>query len=627
MKKPQIDLYIILIFLLSCSLASYGQNGGGDGIPVIDITHQALHINLDPGKRYISGRVTTTFRAGENSLAHFYIDLHDHLTIDSIKGADGTLLTFQRSADHMTKIALTQPLPAGETSHVDIYYQGIPLENGLGSFVHTAHGTDSIIWTLSEPYGARDWWPCGQNLTDKIDSLDLWITVPTGYRAASNGLLMSETPAEDDRVVFHWQHRYPIASYLVAVAVTNYKVHTFEIPLTNGPLPIVNYLYPQDYERHSRQIETILPAMMQLFEELFIPYPFDGEKYGHAQFGFGGGMEHQTMSFMGSFSYSLTAHELAHQWFGNYVTCGSWQDIWLNEGFADYLTGLTYERITQDGRWESHLESAINSITSEPGGSLLVPDTSNISRIFSSRLSYRKGGMVLHMLRWILGDEEFFEGIRRYLRDDETQYAFVRTRHLQRHLEAVSGLDLDEFFDDWYRGEGYPSYHVQWRNTDTSLFLRIHQTTSDPSVDFFEMPVEIGVYSGDRDSLLRLDVTENGREFEIAMPWSVDSLAFDPRKWLISANNTTEVVTAQNDFPVDSPYHVFPNPTSGRLVIQNTGIGAIQGVELYNLPGQLVRSFRVSVSPGLSEEIDVSGLAPGLYLVRIGDEVVKVVIR
>ncbi len=580
----------------------------------VDITHQELRLQLDPRERYIRGHVTTTFRTENDPTTHLTLDLHRGLIIDSIISHDGIHLTYERDTSHTTRITLAQILYPGQFTSVHIYYQGIPPENGLGSFVQTEHATDAIIWTLSEPYGARDWWPCGQNLTDKVDSLDLWITVPEGYRAASNGLLLSETPTQDDRITFHWQHRYPIATYLVAVAVSNYQVHTFEIPLTHGPLPIVNYLYPQNYDVHSRQIESILPPMMQLYEELFIPYPFHQEKYGHAQFGFGGGMEHQTMSFMGSFSYSLVAHELAHQWFGDYLTCGSWQDIWLNEGFADYLTGLAYERITKDGRWENHLESAINSITSAPGGSLWVPDTTDISQIFSSRLSYRKGGMVLHMLRWVLGDDDFFEGIRRYLTDETTQYAFVRTWHLKQHLEAVSGHDLTEFFEDWYLGEGYPSFQVQWRNTDHGLYLKIHQTTSHPSVDFFEMPVEIGVYSPEQDSLLRLDFKEDGQEFEIAMPWTVDSLAFDPRMWLISANNTTEVVTGLEDFPVDSPYHIFPNPTAGAIHIHNTSSSAIRQIALYSTHGKLLFSEPVSVSPGLIYELDVTRHPTGLYI-------------
>ncbi|HLU95024.1 MAG TPA: M1 family aminopeptidase, partial [Membranihabitans sp.] len=457
----------------------------------------------------------------------------------------------------------------------------------------------------------------GQNLTDKIDSLDLWITVPKGYRAASNGLLVSETPTDNDRIVFHWSHRYPIATYLVALAVTNYQVHSFDIELANGPLTIVNYLYPQDFDKHSKQIENILPDMMRLFEALFIPYPFDKEKYGHAQFGFGGGMEHQTMSFMGGFSYSLTAHELAHQWFGDYVTCGSWQDIWLNEGFADYLTGLTYQFILKDGTWDNYLKSNISRITNAPGGSVFVPDTTDVDRIFSSRLSYNKGGMLLHMLRWIVGDAHFFEGIRGYLLDDKTRYSFVRTRHLMDHLERVSGIQLDEFFRDWYLGEGFPSYHVQWRNSDTTFYLKLNQSTDHTPIDFFELPVEIGLYGLGQDSLIRLDHTENGQEFEFDIPWVVDSVAFDPRHWIISASNTTEVVSGRNNIRKDSPYRIFPNPAGSVVHIENGDNSTIRNIRLYNFTGQLLKEYNLNIGPGLTGTIDLEDQKPGFYFILI----------
>lgn len=586
------------------------------GVRDINITHQQLHVLIDPREHYISGYVITTFKAGNSPISTIQLDLDNVLTIDSIQGSRGENLEYDR-ADNKVDINLTETLAAGRSTSISIYYQGKPREDSGGSFVRSSHGSDDIIWTLSEPYGARDWWPCGQNLTDKIDSLDLWITVPKGYRAASNGLLVSETPTDNDRVVFHWSHRYPIATYLVALSVTNYQVHTFDIELANGPLTIINYLYPQDFDKHSKQIENILPDMMRLFEALFIPYPFDKEKYGHAQFGFGGGMEHQTMSFMGGFSYSLTAHELAHQWFGDYVTCGSWQDIWLNEGFADYLTGLTYQFILKDGTWDNYLKSNISRITNAPGGSVFVPDTTDVDRIFSSRLSYNKGGMLLHMLRWIVGDAHFFEGIRGYLLDDETRYSFVRTRHLMDHLERVSGIQLDEFFRDWYLGEGFPSYHVQWRNSDTTFYLKLNQSTDHTPIDFFELPVEIGLYGLGQDSLIRLDHTENGQEFEFDIPWVVDSVAFDPRHWIISASNTTEVVSGRNNIRKDSPYRIFPNPAGSVVHIENGDNSTIRNIRLYNFTGQLLKEYNLNIGPGLTGSIDLVDQKPGFYFILI----------
>ncbi len=603
--------------LASTSFSSEMESTFPSDFTGIDVTHQALHLNVDPRVNYISGRVETTFKALESSLTTIILDLHDEMNIDSIHHESGTSLTFRRNEGHTFEVDLPAPMDMGETATIFIYYQGAPEAFGFGSFVQTAHSTDSIIWTLSEPYGARDWWPCYQNLHDKIDSIDLWITVPEGYRAASNGLLLSESDTENDQVTFHWSHRYPIATYLVALAVTNYQVYQMEVDLANGPLTVLNYLYPQDFDRHSAQIDSVLPPMMQLFEDLFIPYPFDQEKYGHAQFGFGGGMEHQTMSFMGGFSHSLIAHELAHQWFGDYVTCGSWQDIWLNEGFADYLTGLTYEHLVGGNSWSSYLTASIRNITSAPGGSVFVPDTTTTGRIFNSRLTYRKGGMVLHMLRWIVGDEDFYEGIRNYLQDEETRFSFVKTRHLMDHLEQVSGRDLDDFFQDWYTGQGFPSYEVRWQNTDTTLLLTISQTTSHESVDFFELPLELGLYGAETDSLIRLEINENGESFEIPMPWHVDSIAVDPRHWIVSKDNTTRVMTDNQGKPSVGLHRIFPNPTSGIIFIENRNNEAIRTVDLYTTMGRRVRTFHQNVAPGITGRFDPGQLPAGLYFVVI----------
>lgn len=587
---------------------------------IVDITHQELHLNVNPNIRYISGMVSTTFKAVYTSVPMIQLDLHNDLLIDSILNQNGNRLHFIRNENHSTDIILSDTLSSGKSTTVTIYYQGIPPEDGFGSFVQTTHETGPIIWTLSEPYGARDWWPCGQNLTDKIDSLDLWITVPAGYRAAGNGLLISEKPNQQNGIEFHWKHRYPIATYLVAFAVTNYEVHTFDIDLANGPLPIVNYLYLQDFDRYSEQIESILPEMMHLYEELFIPYPFDKEKYGHAQCGFGGGMEHQTMSFMGGFSYELTAHELAHQWFGDYVTCGSWQDVWLNEGFATYLTGLTYEKILKNGRWENYLSSSIMKITSQPDGSLAVSDTTDFRRIFSSRLSYDKGAMVLHMLRWILGDEIFFEGIRQYLRDDNLRYAFSRTKNFKNHLERVSGHDLTYFFEDWFEGEGYPSYQVQWRFTNSNLHLTVNQTTSHPSVSFFQLPVEIGIYGSGKDTLVRLDVMENGQQFQFPLPWRPDSISIDPRHWIVSAQNTTEVMTNTYQSTNAASYQVYPNPAHNLLKIENKGESTAHTIYLYTVTGQLVSESHQMIIPGASGQINLEYRTPGFYYLVIKSE-------
>src|SRR5690606_18398292 len=309
----------------------------------------------------------------------------------------------------------------------------------------------------------------------------------------SNGLQTSVVTNGANKTTV-WQHSYPIPAYLVAIAVTNYSVFTQTAGTAPNEFPIINYYYPENFAAVPQLAQTL--PIMDLFESLFDTYPFANEKYGHAQCGFGGGMEHTTISFIGSFGRNLIAHETGHQWFGDKVTCGTWNDIWLNEGFATYLSGLVVEHLDGPEEFVDWKNGLINNITSQPGGSLYVPESqlNNVGRIFSSRLSYNKGAMVVEMLRWKLGDENFYQGLRNYLNDPALAYDFAVTADLQSHLEAVSGIDLDELFADWIYGERYPTYHITAQNVGQQVQFTFDQVQSHPSVSFFEMPLPVRVF-------------------------------------------------------------------------------------------------------------------------------------
>ncbi len=372
------------------------------------------------------------------------------------------------------------------------------------------------------------------------------------------------------------------------MAVTNYAAYTDTVYLSNGThLPMLNYVYPENLA--SAQTGTAdLVQVLEFYDSLFVTYPFYDEKYGHAQFGWGGGMEHQTMSFVVNFGWTLVAHELAHQWFGDMVTCGSWEDIWLNEGFATYLEALTREHFLSPADWYNWKSVTLNGITSQPGGSVKVSDTTTVNRIFDGRLSYSKGAYLLHMLRWKLGDEDFFQGLRNYLND--LKFGFAKTPDLKAHLEAASGMDLTEFFNDWYYGQGYPSYTVIWDQHGNNLLLKISQTTSHPSVDFFEMPVPILVSGEHGDTLVRLDNTENGQLFSVPVSFAVTSVQFDPDLWLISAGNTVEqgVLSATHDVAGNITASLYPNPVHDMVHVAFDGAGSFQPVtwQVVNMLGQ-----------------------------------------
>lgn len=584
-----------------------------------DLKYHRLEWRINPAQRYIEGTVTSYFEPEEDNFNRLYFDLSQALTVEQVT-YQGQNVPFAKLANDLLRIDLPTDLPAGQLDSVSVTYEGVPPNNGFGSFEARSHQGVPIVWTLSEPYGAKDWWPCKQSLDDKIDSIDVLVRTPAQYRAASNGLLVNEITDGFEKI-YHWQHRYPIPAYLIAVGVTNYSVFSDWVPLTNGDsVEVLNYVYPEN-EASIRSAMQSTVESMQLFNDLFGMYPFADEKYGHAQFGWGGGMEHQTMSFMGAWSHSLQAHELAHQWFGDKITCGSWEDIWLNEGFATYLDGLTYENGLGNRGWRSWLQSRINAVTSQPGGSVWVTDTTSVSRIFNGRLSYSKGAMLLHMLRWQLGDEDFFQAVRNYLNDPALAFAYAKTEDLQAHLEMQSGQDLEAFFADWFYGEGYPSYQVYWeQEADQRYEVQLFQTTSLPSsVDFFDMPVPVLFRGNNQEVLQVFDHTYSGEVFEIELSFEPVEVIFDPEFWLISKNNTIdnrEITSSSMTIDeLDKKLRLYPNPARNQISLSfEDWPGFPKQMELLNVQGQLLRTFETSDD---RLEILLTSLPAGEYIVSV----------
>ena len=368
-----------------------------------DLKYHRLEFNIDPAVAFISGDVTTYLEAKED-LSEITFDLTDDLVVSQVMQRGNSLAFIQNTDDELV-VTLDATQNMGVLDSLTISYSGNPESSGFGSFVQTSHSGDPIIWTLSEPYGAKGWWPCKQDLNDKVDSIDVYLTTPQfnpssdEYISVSNGLEQSQTVDGSNKTT-HFKHRYAIPAYLIAIAITNYEVYTHQVDNNGNPFDIVNYVYPETLI--SAQSNTpITVDIMNLYANLFEEYPFANEKYGHAQFGWGGGMEHTTVSFMGSFGRNLIAHELGHQWFGDKITCGSWKDIWLNEGFATYMSGLVIENLDGNSNFITWKQQRTNSITSQPDGAVYLTDadTTSVSRIFSGRLTYNKGAMVLHMLR------------------------------------------------------------------------------------------------------------------------------------------------------------------------------------------------------------------------------------
>lgn len=579
-----------------------------------DLKYHRLSWVVDPNVRYIAGEVTSYLVPVEPNVSTISFDLSNALTVDSVH-YHGAPAMFQQTASEL-QITFAQPLTQGQLDSVSVWYQGVPPQTGLGSFMRANHSSGPIIWTLSDPWGGKDWWPGKMTIDDKIDSTDIYITTPQAYKAGSNGKLISVQTSGANHI-YYWKHRYPITSYLIAIAVSNYEELTLTAQLSQGPLDIVNYIYPQTFAVAQTQIPATVP-IMQLYDTLFTPYPFMGEKYGHAQFGWGGGMEHQTMSFMANFSRDLIAHELAHQWFGNKVTFGRWHDIWLSEGWATYLTGLAYENMNTPQQWLQWKSGQIGIITGSPGGSVFVDDTTDINRIFNSRLTYTKGSMVLHMLRWVVGDSAFFAATRNYLNDPALAYNYAVTANFKQHMEAASGKDLTEFFADWYYGQGYPRYQAEWGYNATSgaVEITLNQTQSHPSVSFFEMPVPVQFSDGTTDTVLVFNHTSSGQTFTAPINFVPASATIDPERWIVQRNSTI-VSGNETDLP-EAKIKVYPNPAHDKVKIAvNMPLRQPVKVGLMDALGRRILAQTIPETNAENYELDIASLQPGIYHLQL----------
>ncbi len=598
------------------------RNSQNENTGNYDVKYHRLELNVDPSQAEISGDVTTYFEAKE-PMTEITFDLADNMIVSQVLQR-GNSLSYSQNAEDELVITLPLTQAQGVLDSLTVSYSGNPISSGFGSFEQTTHNGDPIIWTLSEPYGAKGWWPCKQDLIDKIEEIDVFVTTPElnpsneSYVVASNGLEISQTVSNSEKTT-HFKHQHPIPAYLVAFAVTNYEVYSHQVPNNGNPFDIVNYVYPENLT--SAQASTAVTVdIMNIFTNLFEEYPFADEKYGHAQFGWGGGMEHTTISFMGSFNRSLIAHELAHQWFGNKITCGSWKDIWLNEGFATYLAALAIENLDGEANFKSWRQQTVNNITSGPSGSVYLTDqdTTSVNRIFSSRLSYNKGAMALHMLRRKLGDTDFYQGMQDYLDTPALAFDYAKTQDFIDAMELTTGENLDEFFNDWIYNQGYPSYGVNWSQNGTQLQITLSQTQSDSSVSFFEAGVPVRVIGTLGETLdLVLDHSTNNQQFFETVNFIIQEVQFDPDYHLISKNNTITLSTS--DFNFNSEITLYPNPTTSVIHIVKPEHTEIKNIKVYNSLGQLL------LQQHWTPELDLTNLASGILFVQFqtADQIVN----
>lgn len=585
-----------------------------------DVLFHHLNLNIERTNKTISGSVRTTAKVLANSLDTFAFELHNDLTIDSVVCLGNRLPV--RTILNERRVALPQTFLQGEVIDLRIYYHGTPPTNTGGAGIGDGFSNDfspswgnQITWSLSEPYSAFEWFPCKQSLRDKVDSVWVFVTTDSSNKVGSIGLLTNEVSLPNGKKRYEWKSKYPIDYYLISVAVGEYiEYKQYAHPLNhNDSILILNYIYnnPQTLPYFKKYIDSTA-QMIEFFSDIFGLYPFADEKYGHVMAPFGGGMEHQTMTTLGNFNHGLVAHELAHQWFGDYVTCDSWSDIFLNEGFASYAEFLTKEfLLSKTKAWASMIDIH-NDVMSQNGGSVWTADTSN-NRVFDSRLTYNKGAAVIHSMRYVINNDSiFFLALRNYL--NTHPYSTASIEDLKISISQTSGMDFSQFFDQWIYGEGYPIFNLKWNSNGSLLQLNNTQSTSS-STPIFVTPIDYLIKrNGLPDTVFRLVMNQNIQDYTLRLDGEVSDIFIDPQNWIMEhVNEIIKDTTLAFGTPSsikdieNAPVKVYPNPASTMLTVEI--LAEDFKITILNTLGKKVMELNAKKR----EKINIEALPPSSY--------------
>lgn len=587
-----------------------------------DIKYVHMNISVTPDTEYVAGSVLLRALV-VNATPFTTLSLRPQLTVDSVESENGDSLRFEHMGDRLL-IELPKMMAPGEMYGVRVFYHGFSTEPDRKGIIHTTQDggptSPNITWTASEPYAAKNWWPVKDNPMDKIDSVDLWFTCDTAYQVASNGILMEVTKSGDTGHTYKWKHRYPIAHYLIAFSCTKYDTFTTYWKYNDtDSLPIQNFVYPGQIEKW-RSALNVMPSILSTFSDWFGPYPFLNEKYGHAQWR-GGGMENQTISFVNNTDTALLVHEAAHQWWGDAMTCLVWNELWLNEGFATYFTSRYFGKQLGDDVHFRDMAAKEKFITSQPGGSVFVPDSllPNTSRVFDARLSYDKGAWVLHMLKYLIGDQNFSLGIKT-LHITPEMYGNLSTPALEMHFSKLTTRNLKPFFRQWVFNEGYPVYQFgvqsvqmfgQWR-----VMLRLDQTPSVEGTEFFAMPIQVRMEGDGWDSMIVLENTFNGQTWDFFLDREPKRFVLDPFNTILDGR--VEQYLSVEDKAKSSNVTLQPNPVKRgdqlRITLEQGLV--LRGFEIVDTRGAvLITDSTIHSEPSVL--VPMSSLGSGAYTVRL----------
>lgn len=587
-----------------------------DSAHSFDVLHYLINVELPMTSRYIGGCVTIACRSNQNNLQ--FVDLQlGGLNVDSVR-VDGITAAYTHTADSIL-ITLPHSYNSGDSFGVKVGYSGTA-SGELGYLWYSS--VHNIAYSLGCPYSTKRWMPCYDNLIDKADNgCEIYVTVPDSFTVCATGAYLGRV-VNSGRATYHWKHDMPISPYLIHFASSIFTTYSdWYVPASGDSVEVMYYFWPRD-TGYARQAFNLTLDMLAFYDSLYGPYPF--ERYGiDVLYPFYyGGMEHQTMaSIIRSWitsgpDYYGMAHELSHMWWGDMVTCFGWRDVWLNEGFATYSDALyRWRREGQNAFRITMTTRRSNYLSAEDGNPHSMYDPPD-NFLFEWGHSYCKGSWVLHMIRYLCGDDDVWRGLLAEYRDSFC-YANASTDDLNRLMNRRLAGDYDWFFQEWVYGLGYPRYRVAWNKIyeapNWRLVLDVSQTqTVGPPV--FHMPLPVGANYVSGDTVLVLAINQSPQHYEYVLPLEPVSITVDPDIQVIQRNT---VVGINEDGPGKEAAWPMAGPTIGRAIkIRLPEDGRIR---VFDVSGR-------EVMHTTGRDLDFAPEQAGIYYVQAGEIIKKYVI-
>ncbi len=583
-----------------------------DTLHNFDVIHYGIHVRLDIPNESIYAYNEVQFRSKIDNLNSIFLHLIGY-QIDSIAGAN----SYSRD-DSVLNINLQTPLNANDTGEVTIYYHG-HAQTGGGVFGGGLHFYNSghLVFIDDEPYGAKRWVPIYDLPSDKA-TVDQYITVPNGYTVVANGSLVDSTLNNDNTVTFHWRERYQIANYLIVFAASDQFAILRDSAIIDGEvLPILNYFEASDTARLRPKFART-PDMLEFLSQIYGTYPYMGEKYGHVSTPIGGAMENQTNTFINTRANWGTnwdwviVHEMGHQWWGDWVTLGTWADIWLNEGFATYTEVLWSEHRYGNSGLRAYMTQIFQEyLNYEPYPPYPIYNPNYMWGV----VVYQKGASVLHMLRYIVGDSTFFQILRAY--GEMYAYGNAVTSEFMHVVDSISGQNLDWFFDEWVFAPGHPIYRYSYTSYPVSddtfgVDITVDQIQSHSyGVPTYKMPIQFKIATNQGVSYITVWDSLDHQTFTVFVEGHPSTIIFDPNQWILEEHTflgSSETPGMLKDLDLVS--------NAGKDFVQfSIPLSKDAKFRIYDVSGRLIKS--VLLRKGTSR-LNISSLKTGFYFV-IGD--------